>query len=137
MTDISPSILIIDDQPDVLGCLEYVFGQAGYRVVTALSGAAALQLVRDEVIDAVISDVTMPEMNGFETCERLMRVFAERELRVPMWLMTGCPTPQVTRRAGELGVLGVWGKPFEYESLLRVVAANLNPPADQAPDRKS
>ena len=62
-------ILIVDDEPQIRGFLSLTFEQAGYLVKTAASGRDAIALCTDEAFDLVLSDVTMPEMNGHELAE--------------------------------------------------------------------
>lgn len=57
-------ILCVDDEPNILSALRRLFRQAGYQVFTANSGAEGLQLLAQESIDLIISDMRMPEMDG-------------------------------------------------------------------------
>ena len=64
------TILIADDDPDILELLEYNLKSDGYKVMTAHNGKKALQFAEDKIPDLIILDVMMPEMDGFETCMR-------------------------------------------------------------------
>ena len=80
------SVLIVNDDPDQLKLMGSLLSKAGYLVVTAVDGLDGLDLARSERPDLVISDVTMPRMNGLEFC-RQMR--ADTELKtVPILLVT-------------------------------------------------
>src|SRR5688500_742151 len=80
------SVLIVNDDPDQLRLMSSLLGKAGYAVVTAVDGLDGLNLARRERPDLVISDVTMPRMDGLEFC-REMR--ADTELKtVPILLVT-------------------------------------------------
>ncbi len=111
-------MLIIDDQQAVRTSLEYVLGVAGYRVLSAESGPAAMALAEREPIDGALIDVHMPVMNGFDTCVGLQALATSlgRDLRV--WFMTGGFTSGVVRRGAELGALGVFAKPFDFSAFL-------------------
>lgn len=64
------SILIVDDDPNAIQVLSRMLSQQG-RLRFALSGAQALELIRDDIPDLILLDAEMPEMNGFETCSQL------------------------------------------------------------------
>ena len=64
-------VLVVDDEPAVLTSLSRALELRGYDIATAEDGTAALELVRGGDYDAVVLDVTMPGMDGFEVCRRL------------------------------------------------------------------
>ena len=61
-------ILLVDDQPKGLEFLEFRLQQAGYRTTIAQNGELGLEAMRQDPADAVIMDVTMPELNGYQAC---------------------------------------------------------------------
>ena len=65
------SILSVDDDPNVLAALSRVFRAQGYRVLTAPSGHAGLQILESEPVELVISDMRMPEMDGAKFLEQV------------------------------------------------------------------
>jgi DNA-binding response OmpR family regulator len=80
------SVLIVNDVPEQLGLMASLLQKAGYLVLTADDGMAGLSLAKQNRPDLVISDVTMPRMNGLEFCERLR---SDSELRsVPILLVS-------------------------------------------------
>ena len=80
------SVLIVNDEPDQLTLMGSLLHKAGYTIFTADDGIEGLTVARREHPDVVISDVSMPRMNGLEFC-RQMR--ADSELRtVPILLMS-------------------------------------------------
>ena len=84
---LKPVALVVDDVADVTEMIAMFLQHAGFKVVTAASAVAALELARRETFDVVISDIGMPGMNGYDLAEAL------RELpdydRVPMIAVTG------------------------------------------------
>jgi PAS domain S-box-containing protein len=115
------SILIVNDAPDQLTLMESLLRKAGYSVRTAEDGLQALELVRQERPDLVISDVSMPRMNGLEFCQRLR---ADSELRsVPVLLISALQkdTESVVAglRAGADDYLEV---PFDWTRLVAKVS---------------
>ena len=81
----NPSILIIDDEPDILKLLGDILTQEGYRVKTASGGKEALKLFRPESFDLVITDVRMPGIGGIE----LMRQIKKLDETVEVIILTG------------------------------------------------
>jgi DNA-binding response OmpR family regulator len=64
------SILVVDDEPDIVDMLKYNLGKEGYKVLTARSGKAALEQAK-QVPDLILLDVMLPEMDGWEVCKQL------------------------------------------------------------------
>ncbi len=64
-------ILIADDEPHILRSLGFVLERAGYDVLQARSGTAALELIRQEHPVLVFLDIMMPELDGYEVCRRI------------------------------------------------------------------
>jgi PAS domain S-box-containing protein len=65
------TILIVNDSPDQLEMMQFMFQQAGYHVLTASSGNRAFEIVRQSELDLVLSDVMMPDGNGIELCRSI------------------------------------------------------------------
>ena len=80
------SVLIVNDEPDQLTLMGSLLKKAGYSVLTAVDGIDGLTVAQREHPDLVISDVSMPRMNGLEFCEKMR---ADTELKtVPILLVT-------------------------------------------------
>jgi DNA-binding response OmpR family regulator len=78
-------VLLIDDQPKAIEFLEFRLRQAGYRTTLAQNGELGLQSVRLDPPAAVVLDVTMPELNGYQTCRELKKLRPE----MPVIILTG------------------------------------------------
>ena len=72
------TVLVVDDEVHIRRAIELKLQVAGYRVVTARNGAEGLEAIRSEQPDAVITDITMPIMDGKELCEQSDPLKAER-----------------------------------------------------------
>ncbi len=77
-------VLVIDDEPSFLLLVERVLNQEGFQVFKAASGAEGLRILYNDRPDLVILDVSMPRMNGWQTCQRIREI-----CDVPIIMMTG------------------------------------------------
>jgi len=68
------TILLVDDEPDILEIVGYNLSSEGYTVVTAENGAKAVKLAKKKKPDLIILDVMMPEMDGIEACEQIRKI---------------------------------------------------------------
>jgi CheY-like chemotaxis protein len=119
-------VLIVDDVPDVTEMIGLLLKHAGYEVSTADSAKAALQLARKRNFDLIISDIGMPEMNGYELATAL------RELtdysRTPMIAVTGYSEYDDRGRAVNAGFDVHLTKPIEPAQLLNLMKELLSRP---------
>ena len=110
---------VVDDDQDVLALLTKVLEEAGHRVEAAPSSLQALKQVPVTRPDCVITDVMMPEMDGFELMQELRR---RPELEHMKIIVLSAKTYDFDRRrARELGADGYIAKPFQRDSLLQTV----------------
>lgn len=117
-------ILIIDDEPGVLGILRRILEGAGHSVAEASNGAAALQQFEGEPADLVITDIFMPEMDGIEFLVHLRTTYPD----VKVLAMSGgglFPRDQALSDASLLGADQILEKPFSREDLLAAVDQTL------------
>ncbi len=68
------TILLVDDEPDILEFLSYNLTSEGYKVITSDNGLDAIQKAQKIIPDLIILDIMMPEMDGIETCEKLRNI---------------------------------------------------------------
>jgi len=109
-----PRLLIVDDDAGTLTSLARAFRLEGYEAVTADSGATALAFLDRERVDAILSDVVMPQMDGLALLEALR----QRDIDVPVILMSGQATLDMAVRATRLGALDFVEKPVSLDRLL-------------------
>lgn len=117
------SILVADDEPNIVLSLEFVLGEEGYRVRVARDGQEALDALAAELPDLVLLDVMMPKVSGFEVCQRIRENPAWRHLKV---LMLSAKGRAVEIQKGlALGADGYVTKPFAIKELLAEVRRQL------------
>jgi DNA-binding response OmpR family regulator len=121
-------ILAVDDDAELLGLIAYALRQAGYLVVEAADGAAALTQFEREEPDLVILDVNLPRLNGLEVCRRL-----RASSRVPIMMLTVKGGEEDQVQALDLGADDYLTKPFSPRTLLARVRALLRRAGTERP----
>lgn len=114
------TILLVDDDEALLEVVSIVLSQEGYTVLTARSGAEALEVISRESLDLVILDIMLPKMSGFEVCKRI-----RAKSDVPVVMLTA-KSQSVDKVVGlELGADDYITKPFDTKELLARIKAIL------------
>jgi len=111
---LKPRILIVDDDQGTLASLSRAFALEGYTALTAASATRALERLGEEPVDAILSDVVMPEMDGIAFLEQVKL----RSPHVPVILMSGQAGLETAVRATRLGALDFVEKPVGLDRLL-------------------
>ncbi|HZF64813.1 MAG TPA: response regulator [Chitinophagaceae bacterium] len=117
-----PVIMIVDDNDDILEFLEEELKDK-YTLFKATNGKIALELLEKETIQLVVSDVMMPEMDGFELC-RIVKSDVEHS-HIPIILLTAKNTLQAKIKGLEIGADAYIEKPFSPEHLQAQIASLL------------
>jgi len=122
--DLSGSnILIVDDTPANLQLLSKILVEQGYRARPVPSGSMALSAAQVEPPDLVLLDIRMPDMDGYEVCERLKA--DERTRDIPILFISALDATQDKIRAFQAGGLDYITKPFHLEEVLARVDTHL------------
>ena len=121
----APTILVVDDEDWNLMLVEAILEDYDYRVLMAKSGAEALEMVAEELPDAILLDIMMPEMDGFEVCRRLKT--SRRTFFVPIVMLTALSDRESKIRGLDAGADEFLNKPINrielttrLRSLLRI-----------------
>ncbi len=123
-------VLVVDDQPDVLALLKAMLNAEGFDVVLARDALSGLRMAYQEHPDAILLDVMMPDMDGFEACRRL------REMtEVPIIFVTAKGTIEDIVKGLSLGADDYVVKPFERSELISRLAACLRRAGERANER--
>ncbi|MBW8832830.1 MAG: EAL domain-containing protein [Burkholderiales bacterium] len=112
-------VLIVDDELPLLRVYRHWLKSAGYIVESAADGHAAAGLLREMRFDVVVTDIAMQGMDGM----KLLHAVRERDLDLPVILITGTPAVDTAIKAVELGALRYLVKPFDEQLLLAAVAS--------------
>ena len=121
LSNMQKSVLVVDDDPDLLGLVQLLLEGVGYRVITAGEGQEALSRVAEKMPDLILLDMKMPGMNGWD----FARAFRQRYDRAaPIVVLTAAEDAR--KRAEEIGAEGYLGKPFDIDELIRIVERNLD-----------
>ncbi len=106
-------ILAVDDEPHMRRLLEISLKQAGYQPVLASDGREALDVIKSQAIDLVVSDLHMPGMNGLE----LLRTLRETNEHLPFIIVTAQGEIKTAVEAMKLGAADYILRPFDLETL--------------------
>ena len=114
------SILVVDDDPEIMAMLSTRLGKRGYRVATAGDGNKALEIARRDRPDLVILDVMMPGKSGWEVARALKQDPETEQIKIVMLSAIGPSTNSMT--APLYGADAHIDKPFEFDEVERVIA---------------
>jgi DNA-binding NarL/FixJ family response regulator len=117
------TVLVVDDAPDSLGFLTETLDAAGFTVLIATDGEAALHLVAQITPDLVLLDAVMPGMNGFDTCRQLK--LNPALLHLPVVFMTGLSETEHVVQGFAAGGVDYVTKPIVAEELLARIRVHL------------
>jgi two-component system KDP operon response regulator KdpE len=126
-----PLVLAVDDEAGILRLLKLELSEQGFRVITADNGDEALKLVEEQRPDAVLLDIMMPEMTGFEAMRRI-----REQMNVPIIMVTAKDSDADKVRGLEQGADDYIVKPFSPDELgARIRAVLRRTEGGQAADR--
>ena len=114
-----PSVLVVDDEPQVVWVLEFSLQGEGYETFSAHDGMEALDQIRRQHPDLMVLDVMMPRMDGWSVLEALGDMPATERPRVVM--VTALASAGDRERAERLGAEAFVPKPFDMEHLVGVL----------------
>ncbi|MDJ0599404.1 MAG: diguanylate cyclase [Crocosphaera sp.] len=110
------NLLIIDDTPDNLRVLSQMLTEQGYIVRKALNGARALASIQNELPDLILLDINMPDLNGYEVCQRLKS--SGKTEKIPVIFISALDEVIDKITAFKVGGVDYINKPFQLEEVL-------------------
>jgi CheY-like chemotaxis protein len=114
-----PSVLVVDDEPQVVWVLEFSLQGEGYETFTAHDGFEALDQIERHHPDLMVLDVMMPRMDGWSVLEAVSELPIEARPRVVM--VTALASSIDQARAKQMGAAAYVPKPFDMEHLVGVL----------------
>jgi CheY-like chemotaxis protein len=117
-------ILIIEDYPATVEMMTNILKSEGFDVITAMDGPAGLAKARQDKPDLILLDVMMPEMSGFEVCEKLKT--DSGTANIPIIIVSVRAADDNIRKGKDLGANEYIPKPFDPFKLIEIVKKYLN-----------
>lgn len=121
-------ILVIEDQEDLAELYESALEKAGYSVTNAYTGEEGVAEFEANGADAVLLDMTLPEMHGADVLREIRVLNAS----VPVIIITGEASEQLHQQCERLGVHDYLKKPVDYDALLTSIKLALEIPAEES-----
>lgn len=118
-TTVATSVLVVDDEPQVVWMLRFSLEAEGYQTISAADGRDALEQIRRNRPKVVLLDIMMPVMDGWSVLEELRTLPAEERPRVVV--VSARASVRDREKALELGADVFVAKPFNMDDLLGVV----------------
>lgn len=117
------SILIVDDEPDLLDNIGLALEAEDYQVITAGDGLKALEILRNQPVHLILADIAMPNMNGYQLYERIRQNIDW--VTIPFIFLSARSMDSDVRYGKELGVDDYLTKPIRAADLLAAVRGKL------------
>jgi DNA-binding response OmpR family regulator len=112
-------IMIVEDEPNIVESLSFVFSREGWQVAAALDGATAIERLLSEPPDVLVLDVMLPPLNGFEVLKRLRSEASLKHL--PVLVLTAKGQEKDRHTAMRLGADAFVTKPFSNRDIVQQV----------------
>ncbi|KAM3097461.1 response regulator [Phormidesmis sp. 146-35] len=123
MTDSLPNLLVVDDTPDNLRLLVGLLTQQGYKVRPVTSGKLALTAAQGFPPDLILLDINMPDMDGYEVCQRLKQ--SDRTREIPVIFLSALTDVFDKVKAFSVGGVDYITKPFQVEEVIARIRTHL------------
>jgi len=115
------TVLICDDDRDIVSALEIYLTREGYRTVSAYNGEQAIRYVNEENIDLILMDIMMPVMDGLEATRAIRAMEREDCRAIPIIAMSANAFDDDLKKSVACGMNGHLSKPVEVERLYQVL----------------
>jgi CheY-like chemotaxis protein len=119
--------VVVEDHDDVRSLLIEFLRQQGARVIGCPNAAEALEAVTQERPDVVLSDINLPDVDGFQLLQSIRRLDPEIGGNIPVIAMSALGATVTKQRALAAGFRSYLGKPFTPQQLLQTIEAALRP----------
>jgi DNA-binding response OmpR family regulator len=116
-------VLVVDDDREIVEMTRLILESGGYDVIPALSGEEALRSASNQKPDLILLDINMPEMNGYEVCERLKS--SQEVSGIPVIFLSVLGETEDKMKAFRCGAADYISKPFQLEEVMARVETHL------------
>ncbi len=117
------TILIVDDEPEMVEFLEILLGHRDYHTLSAYSGQECLQHARQESPDLILLDLFLVDADGLDILRQLRE--GEKTAHIPVLVVSGRDDPQAKRESLEAGAEAYLLKPYQPQALLDKIEEHL------------
>lgn len=118
------TVMVVEDEPDLLNLMEHNLARSGFRVVTAVSLAVAEESLKFAFPDLIILDIMLPDGSGLKFCGDIHEM--PRTSKIPIVLVTASLLPSDREEAWAVGASDYITKPFAVSELIDAVKKHLN-----------
>jgi len=115
--DDKPTILVVDDNQDLLETFAMILKRRGYHVQTAVDGLSAVDKFKEQNFDVTLMDIVMPEMNGVDAFKKIKEI----QPGAPIILMTAYSDEELIQSAKDEGVRQIIHKPIRIDQLIELI----------------
>lgn len=115
-------ILIVDDEIEIRDSLSVILEDCGYESITAKSGVEAMEKMKENEFDLVVTDIRMPRMGGLDVIEKLR----DLDNDVPVLIITAYVYREMAVRAMQMGANGYLLKPIDFDELIHRIEVLLS-----------
>jgi DNA-binding response OmpR family regulator len=111
-------ILIIDDEPAVVEMIKLIVARQGYQAVSLNSSEKAIEVIKEEMPDLVLLDITMPEKDGYQICDEVRCAGDIKDIPIIVFTAQALEKDMIDKSHVVYGATDYIVKPFEQEELL-------------------
>lgn len=119
MAEDTPTIMVVEDDAEMNELQRELLALHGMESIPAYSGAEALEIYRQTPADAILLDVMLPEMDGFETCQQLRQ--QSNGHHMPIVMITALDSEECRQRGFESGADAYFIKPFDPDEVINTL----------------
>jgi CheY-like chemotaxis protein len=122
-----PHVVVVDESDESRALACEMLQRNGFNAIGVSDVETAMMLVASDAMDAVLTEVEMPDVNGLELCHKLTRLDAILNRQIPVWLMTGAVHRNLEVQARAVGAKGMFLKPLDETTVIRALKDALSP----------
>ena len=123
-------VLVVDDNEDTLALTKLMLGLCGAEVIASPTAAEGLEQVRMQRLDIIISDISMPQMDGYQFIRAVRNLPVDKGKHIPALAFTAFNGPEYRSKGFDTGFQAHLSKPVSLEVLVETIAGMISLPDD-------